>query len=81
MNVHPAKTVVKFVSDKTAFDAVYYTVMDALNRAEQPARQEEKPFYRTMTAQEFRQQQKPQPEKPPLGSYTARPAAPARPGR
>ena len=48
-----AKTVVKFVSDKTAFDAVYYTVMDALNRAEQPARQEEKPFYRTMTAQEF----------------------------
>ena len=71
VNVHPAKTVVKFVSDKTAFDAVYYTVMDALNRAEQPARQEEKPFYRTMTAQEFRQQQKPQPEKPPLGSYTA----------
>ena len=53
VNVHPAKTVVKFVSDKTAFDAVYYTVMDALNRAEQPARQEEKPFYRTMTAQEF----------------------------
>ena len=37
VNVHPAKTVVKFVSDKTAFDAVYYTVMDALNRAEQPA--------------------------------------------
>ena len=81
VNVHPAKTVVKFVSDKTAFDAVYYTVMDALNRAEQPARQEEKPFYRTMTAQEFRQQQKPQPEKRPLGSYTARPAAPARPVR
>ena len=80
VNVHPAKTVVKFVSDKTAFDAVYYTVMDALNRAEQPARQEEKPFYRTMTAQEFRQQQKPQPEKP-LGSFSARPAAPARPVR
>ena len=81
VNVHPAKTVVKFVSDKTAFDAVYYTVMDALNRAEQPTRQEEKPFYRTMTAQEFRQQQKPQPEKPPLGSFSARPAAPARPVR
>ncbi len=76
VNVHPAKTVVKFVSDKTAFDAVYYTVMDALNRAEQPARQEEKPFYRTVTAQEFRQQQKPQPEKPPLGSFSVRPAAP-----
>ena len=51
---------VKFVSDKTAFDAVYYTVMDALNRAEQPARQEEKPFYRTMTAQEFEDVFRPQ---------------------
>ena len=37
--------------------------------------------HETMTAQEFRQQQKPQPEKPPLGSYTARPAAPTRPVR
>ena len=83
VNVHPAKTVVKFVSDKTAFDAVYYTVMDALDAAARPKapEKEEKPFYRTMTAQEFRQQQKPEPEKPPLGSYTARPAAPARPVR
>ena len=82
VNVHPAKTVVKFVSDKTAFDAVYYTVMDALDAAARPKapEKEEKSFYRTMTAQEFRQQQ-PQPEKPPLGSYTARPAAPARPVR
>ena len=78
VNVHPAKTVAKFVSDKTAFDAVYYTVMDALDAAARPKapEKEEKPFYRTMTAQEFRQQQKPEPEKPPLGSYTARPAAP-----
>ena len=78
VNVHPAKTVVKFVSDKTAFDAVYYTVMDALDASDRPKapEKEEKPFYRTMTAQEFRQQQKPEPEKRPLGSYTARPAAP-----
>ena len=78
VNVHPAKTVVKFVSDKTAFDAVYYTVMDALDAAARPKapEKEEKPFYRTMTAQEFRQQQKPEPEKRPLGSYTVRPAAP-----
>ena len=78
VNVHPAKTVVKFVSDKTAFDAVYYTVMDALDAAARPKapEKEEKPFYRTMTAQEFRQQQKPEPGKRPLGSYTARPAAP-----
>lgn len=83
VNVHPAKTVVKFVSDKTAFDAVYYTVLDALDAAARPKapEKEEKPFYRTMTAQEFRQQQKPEPEKRPLGSYTARPAAPARPVR
>ena len=78
VNVHPAKTVVKFVSDKTAFDAVYYTVMDALDASDRPKapEKEEKPFYRTMTAQEFRQQQKPEPEKRPLGSYTVRPAAP-----
>lgn len=31
VNVHPAKTVVKFVNDKEAFNAVYYTVLDALN--------------------------------------------------
>ena len=56
----------------------YYTVMDALDAAARPKapEKEEKPFYRTMTAQEFRQQQKPEPEKRPLGSYTARPAAP-----
>ena len=78
VNVHPAKTVVKFVSDKTAFDAVYSTPLDALDAAARPKapEKEEKPFYRTMTAQEFRQQQKPEPEKRPLGSYTARPAAP-----
>ena len=29
VNVHPAKTVVKFVNDKEAFNAVYYTVLDA----------------------------------------------------
>ena len=37
VNVHPAKTVVKFLSDKTVFDAVHYTVKDALDREGQPA--------------------------------------------
>lgn len=55
VNVHPAKTVVKFVSDKTVFDAVHYTVKDALDREGQPAAAEKKPFYQTMTAQEFRE--------------------------
>ena len=54
VNVHPAKTVVKFLSDKTVFDAVHYTVKDALDREGQPAPAEKKPFYQTMTAQEFR---------------------------
>ena len=40
VNVHPAKTVVKFVNDKEAFNAVYYTVLDALNT---PAPQPKKP--------------------------------------
>lgn len=30
VNVHPAKTEVKFLSDKKTFDAVYYTVLSAL---------------------------------------------------
>ena len=55
VNVHPAKTVVKFVSDKAVFDAVYYTVKDALDREGQRAVPEKKPFYQSMTAAEFRQ--------------------------
>ena len=55
VNVHPAKTVVKFLSDKAVFDAVHYTVKDALDREGQPAPAEKKPFYQTMTAQEFRE--------------------------
>ena len=55
VNVHPAKTVVKFLSDKTVFDAVHYTVKDALDREGQPSPAEKKPFYQTMTAQEFRE--------------------------
>ena len=82
VNVHPAKTVVKFVSDKPVFDAVYYTVREALDAAEKPA-QPEKPkesFYRNMTVQQYRETAAE--EKKPLGSYS-RPAAtkpsPARP--
>ena len=55
VNVHPAKTVVKFVSDKAVFDAVYYTILDALNAEKAPQRAEkEQPFFRKMTAQEFK---------------------------
>ena len=77
VNVHPAKTVVKFVSDKAVFDAVYYTILDALNAEKAPQRAEkEQPFFRKMTAQEFKAKAAaPAQEKKPLGSFTARPAA------
>ena len=52
VNVHPAKTVVKFAAEKSVFDAVYYTVRDALDNEGRPAARENA-FYRTMTAQEF----------------------------
>ena len=63
VNVHPAKTVVKFVSEKQIFDLVYHAAMDALDREAKPAEPEretqaqQKPrgdFYRTMTAEQFR---------------------------
>ena len=54
VNVHPAKTVVKFVSDKTVFDAVYHTVTSALDEEGRPPKPAEKLFFQTMTAAEFR---------------------------
>ena len=79
VNVHPAKTVVKFVSDKAVFDAVYYTVLDALNAEKTPQKAGNEPeFFRKMTAQEFKARTAPAvEEKKPLGSFSARPAAPA----
>ncbi len=76
VNVHPAKTVVKFAAEKAVFDAVYYTVKDALdaeNRPAAPAPQRE--FYRTMTAEEYRAAAAEQTKKP-LGSYGAKAALP-----
>lgn len=65
VNVHPAKTVVKFLSEKQIFDLVYHAAMDALDRDDAP-RAESAPrkaapesakkadFYQTMTAREYR---------------------------
>ncbi len=73
VNVHPAKTEVKFLQEKAVFDCVHYGVLGALNRtpdrpavqfspkataqpAEKPTPAPKKePFFRTMTAQEFKQ--------------------------
>ncbi len=62
VNVHPAKTVVKFLSEKAVFDAVYYTVLDALNEkqsvsAAKPVSAQQNPrgdFYQTMSAADYR---------------------------
>ena len=80
VNVHPAKTVVKFAAEKTVFDAVHYTVKDALDGEGRP-KPVEKPFYQTMTAQEFLK--RPDAPKPapavtlPMGRAVG--SAPARP--
>lgn len=70
VNVHPAKTEVKFLNEKNIFDCVHYGVLGALNQTPdrpqmqfktppQPASQKAAPakqetFFRTMDAREFK---------------------------
>ncbi|MDO4811561.1 MAG: DNA mismatch repair endonuclease MutL [Eubacteriales bacterium] len=80
VNVHPAKTVVKFLSDRAVFDAVYHTVLDALDHDKMPpAKKTEPSFYQKMTVTEFREKTA-EVEKKPLGSYVSRPVMPVKPG-
>ena len=76
VNVHPAKTEVKFSEEKTVFDAIYYAVLSALAGEGRSAAVEPTPgtrkmaepkpdFYRSMSAADFR-----------AGGYTAKPATP-----
>ena len=65
VNVHPAKTQVKFAREREVFDAVYHTVLDCLNAKGAPVpaaksveqtvnpRQD---FFRTMDAKTYREQ-------------------------
>ncbi len=65
VNVHPAKTQVKFAREHDVFDAVYHTVLDALDKTGAPAAvpAKEPPlaaasrqdFFQTMDAKTFRQ--------------------------
>ena len=69
VNVHPAKTQVKFAREKEVFDAVYHTVMDCLD-ADSPALAPKAPpaaevtnprndFFQRMDAKTFREGAKP----------------------
>lgn len=64
VNVHPAKTEVKFLREGDVFDAIHYSVLGALSRAQdrpemqlkepKPQAQPRQDFYKTVTAQEYR---------------------------
>ncbi|BAL01791.1 DNA mismatch repair protein MutL [Oscillibacter valericigenes Sjm18-20] len=63
VNVHPAKTTVKFAREREVFDAVYHTVLDSLAADGLPQAEAPKPdtvknprqdFYQTMDARSFR---------------------------
>ena len=64
VNVHPAKTEIKFLNEREIFDCIHYGVMGALEQASgrvqmQMPRQSvhsapKKDFYRTMTPEEYR---------------------------
>ncbi len=79
VNVHPAKTEVKFLSEKAVFDCIHYGVLGALNsqtdrpqvqfrqppaapmpkpepvsQAKPAAAPKKEPFFRTMTAEEYK---------------------------
>jgi DNA mismatch repair protein MutL len=64
VNVHPAKTQVKFAREREVFNAVYHTVLDCLDAGTAPVREAaaapsaapRQDFFRTMDAKTFREQ-------------------------
>jgi len=78
VNVHPAKTQVKFAREREVFDALYHTVLDALEQGRVPVQPSPRPvtetalprqdFFQSMDAGAFRQkiagQGKPAPAAP-----------------
>ena len=84
VNVHPAKTIVKFVGEKRVFDLVYHAVMAALDKREEAERPQPKPasqvqnprgdFFANMTSQQYRESQRAA-EKPAYTPAGARPVS------
>ena len=92
VNVHPAKTIVKFVGEKRIFDLVYHAAMAALDKREKPEPPQAKPaaqvtnprgdFFANMTSQQYREQQKAEPSAaaPAIARpVSAPPSAPVQP--
>ena len=83
VNVHPAKTIVKFVGEKRIFDLVYHAAMAALDQRERPEPPQAKPaaqvinprgdFFANMASQQYREQQKAEPSA--AASASARPVS------
>ncbi len=85
VNVHPAKTQVKFAREREVFDAVYHTVLDGLEKKTAPApapkaeavtnpRQD---FFVSMDARTYREQGGKPTEKPARPAYQTEPFRPA----
>ncbi len=85
VNVHPAKTEVKFSNQRQVFDLVYHAVLSALNGEDRTAKVELSPavkqmakpkedFYRSMSAKDFRNSGYKLGSQPPRGALQAAPA-------
>lgn len=89
VNVHPAKTEVKFSAERQVFDLVYHAVLSALNGEDRNAKLELSPavkqmarpredFYRSMSAKDFRDsgyKLSSQPARPGAQSASAAPSS------